>query len=206
MARPDSSSRPPRPDSQISPLPTVTRLITTHTAIGHSTLHPASGPTPWDTLSSFTGFNLIHSTHSLPLSFNNDADQKAHEEFAAQTPVPLVNKAGSICRIVDLGPAPPGVEPFMHRTESLDYGIVISGEVELILEGEDGKRESRIVRQGDVVVQRGTMHAWRVLGDEWCRMCFVMIASEPVQVGDRVLEEDLSAPGMPPGGEGMEKQ
>jgi len=93
----------------------------------------------------------------------------------------------------------------MHRTESLDYGIVISGVVECIVEGEGGERESRVVRQGDVVVQRGTMHAWRVVGGEWARMCFVMMKSEPVEVGGRVLGEDLSAEGRPLGGKGIGK-
>jgi mannose-6-phosphate isomerase-like protein (cupin superfamily) len=53
-------------------------------------------------------------------------------------------------------------DPEMHTTDTIDYVVILSGEAELELD--DGCKE--IVRQGDCVVQRGTRHAWRVLGDE----------------------------------------
>lgn len=60
--------------------------------------------------------------------------------------------------------------PAMHRTETIDYGIVLEGEIVLILdEGET------LVRAGDVVVQRGTNHAWANRSDRNCRMVFVLI-------------------------------
>ena len=72
----------------------------------------------------------------------------------------------------------------MHRTESIDYGIVISGEIECLLDSGD----KRVMRQGDVCVQRGTMHAWRnVSSTEWARICFVLISCEKVEVGGKVL-------------------
>ena len=59
---------------------------------------------------------------------------------------------------------------FMHRTETIDYGIVLTGEITLILDiGE------RIVRAGDVVIQRGTNHGWSNHMDEPCRVAFVLI-------------------------------
>lgn len=67
----------------------------------------------------------------------------------------------------------PGNEALMHRTQSLDYGIVIEGEVELVLD--DGV--STVMRRGDVAVQRATSHGWRnVSGTEWARMFFVLQA------------------------------
>lgn len=60
--------------------------------------------------------------------------------------------------------------PLMHRTESIDYGIVLEGEITLILDNEE-----TVVRAGDVVVQRGTNHAWANRGKGVCRMAFVLI-------------------------------
>ena len=58
----------------------------------------------------------------------------------------------------------------MHRTETIDYGIVIEGELVLIMdEGET------TVRAGDIVIQRGTNHGWANRSDRNCRICFVLI-------------------------------
>ena len=60
--------------------------------------------------------------------------------------------------------------PFMHRTETVDYGIVIEGELTLILdEGET------VMRAGDIVIQRGTNHGWANRSDRNCRIVFVLI-------------------------------
>jgi mannose-6-phosphate isomerase-like protein (cupin superfamily) len=59
---------------------------------------------------------------------------------------------------------------FMHRTETIDYGIVLEGEITLILdEGET------VVRTGDIVIQRGTNHAWSNRSGRNCRMAFILI-------------------------------
>jgi hypothetical protein len=60
--------------------------------------------------------------------------------------------------------------PFMHRTESIDYGIVLDGEITLILdEGET------TVRSGDIVIQRGTNHGWANRSGRNCRIAFILI-------------------------------
>ena len=60
--------------------------------------------------------------------------------------------------------------PLMHRTESIDYGIVIEGELTLVLdEGE------ALLKPGSVVIQRGTNHAWANRSGKACRMLFVLI-------------------------------
>jgi mannose-6-phosphate isomerase-like protein (cupin superfamily) len=60
--------------------------------------------------------------------------------------------------------------PFMHRTETVDYGIIIEGELTLIMdEGEV------VVRAGDVVVQRGTNHGWANRSGRNCRVAFILI-------------------------------
>lgn len=77
----------------------------------------------------------------------------------------------------------------MHRTESIDYGVVIEGSVELILDS----GEKRIMHRGDVCVQRGTMHAWKNITENrgWARMMFVLVSSEKVVVGGKELGKDL---------------
>ena len=60
--------------------------------------------------------------------------------------------------------------PFMHRTESIDYGIVLSGEIHLVLDDSE-----TLLKAGDVGVQRGTNHAWANRSGARCRMMFVLI-------------------------------
>ena len=72
----------------------------------------------------------------------------------------------------------PNRHPLMHRTESIDYGIVISGEITLILDDSEVT-----LKAGDVVVQCGTVHAWSNRKNENCRMAFILI--------DGKFDEDL---------------
>ena len=85
----------------------------------------------------------------------------------------LASSNGSVLRIVEMAP---GHRSPMHRTQSLDYGIVLAGEIDLELE------EGRIVslNVGDVVVQRGTIHAWINRGDSPARMAFVLLSAAPL--------------------------
>ncbi len=64
----------------------------------------------------------------------------------------------------------PARHAFMHRTETIDYGIVLDGEVVLVMdEGET------TVRAGDIVIQRGTNHGWANRSDRTCRIAFILI-------------------------------
>ena len=66
--------------------------------------------------------------------------------------------------------APQGRHPFMHRTKSIDYAIVLQGEIDMLLD------EGEIhVRAGDILIQRGTNHAWVNRSAEVCRIVFVLI-------------------------------
>jgi mannose-6-phosphate isomerase-like protein (cupin superfamily) len=60
--------------------------------------------------------------------------------------------------------------PLMHRTQTLDYGIVLEGELTLVLD-----RGETTVRAGDIIIQRGTNHAWANRSDKNCRVAFVLI-------------------------------
>jgi quercetin dioxygenase-like cupin family protein len=65
---------------------------------------------------------------------------------------------------------PPGVVSPVHRTQSVDYGIVLSGEVTLVLDGTE-----TVLRAGDVVVQRGTNHRWENRTAHTARMAFILV-------------------------------
>lgn len=88
--------------------------------------------------------------------------------------------ARELCeRLPGLGELFEADAPGFHRTDSIDYGVVLEGEITLQL---DDGRES-LLRQGDVVVQMGTRHAWRNTGNSPARLLFVMVGaqrSEPV--------------------------
>ena len=68
----------------------------------------------------------------------------------------------------------PGLESGMHTSDTVDYGIVVSGEIWLELD--DGAEVH--LKQGDFVIQNGTGHNWRNRGSEVCVMAFVLIGAE----------------------------
>jgi uncharacterized cupin superfamily protein len=75
--------------------------------------------------------------------------------------------------------------PLMHRTESVDYGVVIEGEMTLVLDDSEV-----LLPQGSVVVQRGTNHAWANRSGKPCRMLFVLVdgAYEP-SIADAIAQQ-----------------
>jgi quercetin dioxygenase-like cupin family protein len=89
---------------------------------------------------------------------------------------------GTVFRILELAP---GVTPRNHRTDSIDYAVVMSGEVDMELD--DTKVH---LKAGDVLVQRGTIHNWVNHGTEPCVIAFVLIAAKPVTVGGKVLHAE----------------
>lgn len=89
---------------------------------------------------------------------------------------------GSVLRIVDI---PPHTQSPMHRTQSLDYGIVIWGEIELELDS----GEKRTLGTSDICVQRGTDHLWRNKTDRSARIAFVLLDANPVAVNGATLPD-----------------
>jgi quercetin dioxygenase-like cupin family protein len=73
---------------------------------------------------------------------------------------------------------PPGNAPRMHRTETIDYVIVLEGEIEMDMDGSTVK-----MKAGDVMVQRGTNHAWANRSDERARVAFVLVDAVPLGIG-----------------------
>ena len=89
-------------------------------------------------------------------------------------------EGGTVFRIVHYGP---GVTPRNHRTDSIDYAVVISGEIDMELD--DGMVAH--LKQGDVLVQRGTIHNWVNRGKEACVIAFVLISAKPVSAAGKAL-------------------
>jgi quercetin dioxygenase-like cupin family protein len=85
-----------------------------------------------------------------------------------------IKDRGTRFRILESTPGTGEPEPWMHRTNTIDYAYVIEGEMCLILD--DGVEV--VLRQGDTVVQRGTNHAWVNRSGRKCRMLFVMMGAE----------------------------
>lgn len=122
----------------------------------------------------------------------DERDLVQHDQLLASGTLGLVHPGGTLCRMVDVSPGYLGT---WHRTQTLDYGVVIEGCLELLLDS----GEVKLMRRGDVSVQRGTMHAWRNPDDrKWARVLFMILQGEPLVVDGRVLDEDLGR-GFEPG-------
>ncbi len=127
----------------------------------------------------------------------NDKTPAAMERSDDPVTGPLIlhpPKDGSVFRIVQFDPEDPEVlakldgksafaemgaganivenarHPFMHRTNSLDYTVVLSGEIYMMMD-----EEEYLLKAGDTVVQQGTNHAWSNRGTEPCLIAFVLI-------------------------------
>ena len=118
----------------------------------------------------------VWSTATVPADLNDETDGRERD-------VGTTLNGGSVVRTVDMLPG--GVSP-AHRTNSIDYGIVISGEVELELD--DGVKT--LLGPGDIVVQRGTMHLWRNLSQTVpCRIAFILIEAPAYRHRGNPLEQ-----------------
>jgi quercetin dioxygenase-like cupin family protein len=98
---------------------------------------------------------------------------------------PVVDGQRILLRTVELAP---GASAGMHRTLTLDFGVVLSGQCELKLDG--GERV--VLVSGDVVIQRGTLHAWSNPNPEPCSLLFVLIDAVGVKIGQRELGPSFS--------------
>ena len=153
------------------------RIVTGHDADGRAVFRSIDDLCPETIPSGDAAFATIWSTAEDPVDLNDETDGRSRN-------VGLTLEGGSVIRVVDMLP---GGESPMHRTNSIDYGIVLSGEVELELD--DGVVET--CRTGDVIVQRGTIHLWRNPSETSpCRIVFVLTESAgPYLQGGKQLEE-----------------
>jgi len=115
---------------------------------------------------------VVWTTESFPVNNTGDSDEGLRE-------VGTTLKNGTVFRVVEFGP---GVAPRNHRTDSIDYAVIVSGEIDMEL------TESVVhLKAGDVLVQRGTIHNWMNRGTQPCVIAFVLIDAKPVEVDGKVL-------------------
>jgi len=150
----------------------IRRVVTGHDDQGRSKV--LIDETVGNVISSRPGAqsSVIWSSTGFPVSNDGDLDP-SHKDIATTI------DNGTVFRIVYYGP---GVAPRNHRTDSIDYAVVISGEIDMELDV-----GSVHLKAGDVVVQRGTIHNWVNNGKEPCIIAFSLIASKPVTAGGKPL-------------------
>jgi quercetin dioxygenase-like cupin family protein len=160
------------------------RIVTGHDASGRSVVL-SDAPTPKTLDIGSAAFHEIWITDQMPVPIA--ATEAEATDRPVRTPPPA---DGVTVRFTEMGP---GAESPMHRTETVDVGVVLEGETWLLLD--DGS-ETR-VGPGDAVVQRGTNHAWANRSDRPVRMLFVLVdgtiadevrtAAGPLEFFDQVL-------------------
>jgi mannose-6-phosphate isomerase-like protein (cupin superfamily) len=171
----------------------VRRIVTGHDGAGRSLVLEDGPPARAVTLGGASGttFHELWSTRATPAPIDRASGEPAEGGISLLPP-----KGGTRIRILDVPPddgtvaalpreavralfeaigaghalAEDPPHPLMHRTETIDYGIVLEGELVLILD----EGETR-VRAGDVIVQRGTSHAWANRSDRNARIAFILV-------------------------------
>ncbi len=152
--------------------PSVRRVVTGHDAKGKSVVvsdgpppqnHPMHGPAVGADF-----FEIWNSPRAVPLLTSVESSEPNERPFTIMPPT------GHLLRIIDIyPPRDGGKRTVMHRTKTLDYVVVIEGEVVLILDDTEVT-----LKKSDVVVQRGTDHAWENRSDRPARLAFFHIDAE----------------------------
>ena len=160
-----------------SNLPPIRRVVT-----GHDRDHVAKviidGPaTNAKSGASGATSTLIWSTDSTPADCAIGEDVEDLGARIIGTPPP---ENGTRFAVIEFPPGNPGR---MHRTETIDYVVVICGELDM-----DMDQSTVRLKAGDVLVQRGTIHNWVNRGTEPCIIAFVLVDAKPVVVGGRRLD------------------
>jgi quercetin dioxygenase-like cupin family protein len=115
---------------------------------------------------------VVWTTEGFPANNDGSADEGLKK-------VGTTLKHGTIFRIIEFAP---GVAPRNHRTDSIDYIVVMAGEIDMELEG-----STVHLKAGDVMVQRGTIHNWVNRGTQPCVLAVVLVDAKPVEAGGKLL-------------------
>jgi quercetin dioxygenase-like cupin family protein len=154
----------------------IRRVVTGHAENGAAVF---TGDELFDTVNIPSGdaaFRTIWTTLNVPADLNDETD-------GAKRDAGTTLKGGSVIRIVDMLP---NCSSPMHRSSSIDYGIIISGKIELELD----KGVVKTMGKGDIIVQRGTIHKWRNPSKKKiCRIVFVLTEAKPYIFNRQPLED-----------------
>lgn len=155
--------------------PELRRVVTGHDPQGRACIVSDERFAPRPLPSGEASFARLWSTACSPADNTDDFDGALRETG-------LTCPGGSVLRIVDI---PAGRASPLHRTHSLDYGIVLAGAIDLELE--DGAHTR--LQTGDVIIQRGTIHRWVNRGAATARIAFVLLEAAPVLHRGQALPE-----------------
>src|SRR6266851_8153389 len=155
--------------------PPIRRFVTGHDA-DHLAKVLMQGPaTNAKYPSPGTVSTLIWSTDRTPADI---AVGEEIEDLGARIIGTAPPRNGTRFAVIDF---PPGNEPRMHRTETIDYVIVLEGEIEMDMDASSVK-----LKAGDIMIQRGTNHAWANRSGKRARVAFVLVDAEPLGIGTPV--------------------
>ena len=172
---------------KLNDLPDIRRYITAHSTDGESVFlshtqipeYIPSKPAGED-----GDLALVYATAATPVVLDNEEDVADYDDFL-HTPPGLTTAQGTVLRTIDLRP---GKLTPMHRTVSIDYGVVLEGEVDLTLDS----GQSRVLRRGDVSVQRGTAHSFRNRSaTDWARMLFVFMPIHKMRIRGKDMDAEV---------------
>ena len=151
----------------------IRRVVTGHTADGHAKVEIDEIAN--NVISNRPGASscVVWSTKGFPVDNDGFSDPTSG---SFKTTV----EDGTVFRVVRYQP---GVTPRNHRTDSIDYAVVISGAIDMELD--DGLVVK--LKAGDLLVQRGTMHNWVNRGTDDCVIAFVLISAKPVTAAGKAL-------------------
>lgn len=163
------------------------RIVTGHDVAGRSVVL-SDGPVPVRRSIPSDGveFHEIWQTEGAPVRIAADEASEPTERALAVGPP----AAGTKIRINEFAPGhldDRRLQSPVHRTESIDYGIVLEGCITLVLDDEEVE-----ARAGDIIVQRGTDHAWANRGDTLARVVFVLVDGEFDPSLRALLPEDVA--------------
>jgi quercetin dioxygenase-like cupin family protein len=151
----------------------VRRVVTGHDGKGCAVVKIDEAPK--NVISNRPGASscVIWTTDTSPADNSGDSDGGTRKTGTTLA-------GGTVFRIVEFSP---GVSPRVHRTDSIDYAVVMSGEIDMQL---DDAQEVHL-KAGDLLVQRGTVHNWVNRGKQPCVIAFVLVDAKPVSVGGKTL-------------------
>jgi quercetin dioxygenase-like cupin family protein len=162
--------------SEQSEFPPIRRVVTGHDRRDIAKAMLDGPATNAKRPSSQSVSTLIWSTDRMPTDISAGEDFEDMGARILGTPPP---PNGTRFCVIDFAP---GNAPRMHRTETLDYVIVLEGEIEMDMDDSTVK-----LKAGDVLVQRGTNHAWANRSDRRARVAFVLIDAEPLGIGHPIV-------------------
>jgi quercetin dioxygenase-like cupin family protein len=156
----------------------IRRVVTGHTKIGKAIF---TADDEFETViipSGDAAMATIWTTATVPADCNDETDGRLRDAGTTLN-------GGSVIRVVDMLP---GASSPLHRTSSIDYGIVISGKIELELDS----KVFKLVEAGGIIVQRGTIHKWKNPSEtEICRIVFVLTEAKAFEVNGQPLSDEM---------------